>query len=210
VIHGFVIHKHLEDDHVLLGEDEVHQLGQQIMPSKHLHGGEHSLAEAPPAGVELEHVQALLKLEWCVLAIASAEEAEVLVEDGVPGGELCGPSECHRLVLLLPREAVEHGADQETDARDLDGELVEELHPRLGAAGAASAATIMKGSNRSASAGAVDSSEETTIGTGMPSNSSSSERLNTGVGFGGPGVEGLGFGMVVVTGGEVSLEEADE
>jgi hypothetical protein len=87
---------------------------------------------------------------------------------------------------------------------------VEELHPRLGAAGAASAATIMKGSNRSASADAVDSSEETTIGTGMPSNSSSSERLNTGVGFGGPGVEGLGFGMVVVTGGEVSLEEADE
>jgi hypothetical protein len=143
------------------------------------------------------------KLEWCDLVIVSVEEAEVLVEDGVPGGELCGPGERDRLILLLPREAVEHGADQEVDACDLDGERMEELRPRLGAAYVASAAASAEGSDGSASAGATDSSEDTAFGTGMPSNSSSSERSNAGVGFGSAGVEGLGFGVVVVTGGEV-------
>jgi hypothetical protein len=82
--------------------------------------------EAPPAGVELEHAQALFELERHVLAITSAEEAEVLVEDGIAGGELCGIGERNRLVLLLPCEVVEHEVDQEADTRDLDGECEEE------------------------------------------------------------------------------------
>jgi len=59
--------------------------------------------------------------------LPGAEEAEVLVEDGVPGGEFGGPGQRDLLVLLLPREIVEHKADQEADAFDLDGEGAEEL-----------------------------------------------------------------------------------
>lgn len=179
------------------------------MPRAHLHGGEHPLAVPPPARVELEHVLPFLHQERRVLAVAGAEEAEVLVEDGVPGGEPGGPGERDRLVLPLPGEVVEQEADQEADARDLDGVRAEQLRGPPGEGGASAAASAA-GSDGAASAGVEDSSEEAASGTGMPSNSSSSQRSSVGVGFGGVSVglgSGLGFGaevvvVVVVTGGE--------
>ena len=93
------------------------------MPALQLQSRQQPLAVPPAAGVELEGRLALFEEQGGVVAaVADPEKAEVLLEDGVLGGELGGPGECDVLVLALPGEVVDGEHDEETDADDLDGE----------------------------------------------------------------------------------------
>lgn len=94
--------------------------GDEVVPAQQLHRGEHSLAVPSASGVELKHVLTLLEEKGRVVAVPGAEEAEVLVEDGILDGEFGRPGESDGLVPALPMEVIEGEADQEGDTDDFE------------------------------------------------------------------------------------------
>jgi len=68
MIHGVVVHVHLERDLVSAGHDQVVDPGDEIVPAFQLQRGQQPLAVPSPARVELERRLPFLQQQGRVLA----------------------------------------------------------------------------------------------------------------------------------------------
>lgn len=78
------------------------------MPLFQLHCSYKTLAVVSSAGPDLEDIWAFFQEVRGVVAVTSANEAKVLAENGVPGGEFGGPGDDDELVFTFPVEVIDH------------------------------------------------------------------------------------------------------
>lgn len=123
MIHGIIVHVNLKGNLVPGWNNDIVDPSNEIVPALQLQRGQQPLTIPSPAGIKLERGLPFFQQQrGVVAAVADSQKAEILLENGVLGGELGSPGEGYVLILALAGEVIDGEDDEKSAADDLDGE----------------------------------------------------------------------------------------